>query len=253
MSAPANSNTPAGTPAGAASTARPSSRTKRQFATLSAEQQQRLIESGRKRVRNSTIRGSGCRGLKADNSTIHGDNNHVIGNFNVLIGVNNTAEGHNNTFSVPVEPEPPAPVEPPPPEARQERQRRNNRHSAPENPDEVLFELLLRSLNTALSQPPVTVAEPPPQRPPAQPEVDGCVSSALDLTGDALPAQNDEPKCDICMENQKDTLFKPCRHICCCRECARALARTQLETKRNTTFNCPKCRKPVTSLTLVYI
>lgn len=250
MSVPVNPNAPS------SATTRTSSRTKRQFATLSAEEQQRLIESGRKRVRNSTIRGSGCRGLKADNSTIYGDNNHVIGNFNILVGTNNTAEGYGNTFSVPEEPAPPVPVaEPPlPPEPREERPQRSRREEHPQDADEFLFELLVRSLIPSLSQPPAAaaaavVAQPPP----AQPEVDGCVSSALDLTGDALVAQNDEPKCDICMENQKDTLFKPCRHICCCRECARSLARTQLETKRNTTFNCPKCRKPVTSLSLVYI
>ena len=45
--------------------------------------------------------------------------------------------------------------------------------------------------------------------------------------------ESDEIKCVICLNNRKCYLFQPCKHICCCDECA-----IKLE-------DCPICRKKI--------
>jgi hypothetical protein len=47
-------------------------------------------------------------------------------------------------------------------------------------------------------------------------------------------------ECLICMEEQKDTFFLPCRHLCVCHECAESL--------RYRASNCPICRQPFKAL-----
>lgn len=47
-------------------------------------------------------------------------------------------------------------------------------------------------------------------------------------------------ECVICMSEERDTTVLPCRHLCMCDECARAL--------RNQTNKCPICRNPIEAL-----
>ena len=51
---------------------------------------------------------------------------------------------------------------------------------------------------------------------------------------------DEENECVICMTNKRDTCVLPCRHVCCCAECANTL---RLQSDK-----CPVCRKPMTEL-----
>lgn len=239
-------------------TADATARPKRRFEAMTADEQSEMLASGRKRVHNSTLGVSGFRRLRASNCTIRGDGNHVIGNFNILIGKNNTAEGDGNRFVVPVDPPPP-----PPPPVQSVRTPVQRRRAEPARSPAIpfgggFFELIMRAVRAdedallGVS----TAQRPPPTKQAASstaPAADTDIASALDLPGEAVAGDSDETRCIVCLENQKDTLFKPCRHICCCRGCARQLTRVHLEQENNTAFSCPKCREPVTALTIVYI
>lgn len=50
----------------------------------------------------------------------------------------------------------------------------------------------------------------------------------------------DGRECVICMSEERNTTVLPCRHLCMCDECARAL--------RNQTNKCPICRNPIEAL-----
>jgi hypothetical protein len=52
--------------------------------------------------------------------------------------------------------------------------------------------------------------------------------------------EDDEIMCVVCLSEPKDTTVLPCRHMCMCSECARAL--------RFQSNKCPICRNPVESL-----
>jgi len=55
----------------------------------------------------------------------------------------------------------------------------------------------------------------------------------------------DEIMCVVCLSEPKDTTVLPCRHMCMCSECARAL--------RHQSNRCPICRNPVESLLEILI
>jgi hypothetical protein len=226
---------------------------------MSSDEQEALLASGRKRVHNSTLSVSGFRRLRASNCTIRGDGNHVIGNFNILIGKRNTAEGDGNRFVVPVDPPPPPPVPAEPVRTLVQRRRAVASPSSDIAFGAGFFELIMRAvradedalLGVSTSQRP---APPTKQSAISAVATDATdIASALDLPGEPVAGDSEETRCVVCLENQKDTLFKPCRHICCCRSCARQLTRVHLEQHKNTAFSCPKCRAPVTALTIVYI
>jgi hypothetical protein len=44
-------------------------------------------------------------------------------------------------------------------------------------------------------------------------------------------------RCIVCMEEDKDQLFLPCKHVLCCGGCAKKLM--------DTTRLCPTCRAPI--------
>ena len=52
---------------------------------------------------------------------------------------------------------------------------------------------------------------------------------------------NDEMKCVICLENNKCYVFMPCKHACCCEECAKNLKQ------------CPICRKNIESSFKIFL
>uniref|UniRef100_A0A7S0YE84 RING-type domain-containing protein n=1 Tax=Polytomella parva TaxID=51329 RepID=A0A7S0YE84_9CHLO len=54
---------------------------------------------------------------------------------------------------------------------------------------------------------------------------------------DELPSGTE---CVICLSEARDTTVLPCRHMCMCSDCAKAL--------RNQTNKCPMCRNPIESL-----
>ena len=58
--------------------------------------------------------------------------------------------------------------------------------------------------------------------------------------GDLSKSDEESKECVICMTNERNTCVLPCRHICCCAECANTL---RLQTDR-----CPVCREPITEL-----
>jgi len=60
-----------------------------------------------------------------------------------------------------------------------------------------------------------------------------------------LAHQEDDKKCCICLVTDKDALFLPCRHICCCYECG--------QEQKNSTALCPLCRNRVTDIMKVFI
>ena len=62
----------------------------------------------------------------------------------------------------------------------------------------------------------------------------------LTHSGDLSKSDEESKECVICMTNERNTCVLPCRHICCCAECANTL---RLQTDR-----CPVCREPITEL-----
>ena len=57
---------------------------------------------------------------------------------------------------------------------------------------------------------------------------------------DDMTKEDAEKECVICMSNPRNTCVLPCRHVCCCAECANTL--------RLSTDRCPVCRKPMTDM-----
>ncbi|EAL48873.2 zinc finger domain containing protein [Entamoeba histolytica HM-1:IMSS-B] len=46
--------------------------------------------------------------------------------------------------------------------------------------------------------------------------------------------------CKVCLDNEKNTVFIPCGHICCCYECSKKLSK------------CPICRAQITTIVKTY-
>lgn len=83
------------------------------------------------------------------------------------------------------------------------------------------------------------------------PPVAAVKKSVLDLQGDARQAEDNEPSCCVCMDNVSDILFHPCRHLCCCIDCARSMV--LIDYDRGDNIKCPKCRKMVSGAERVYL
>ncbi|KAF5752305.1 RING/U-box superfamily protein isoform 1 [Tripterygium wilfordii] len=66
-------------------------------------------------------------------------------------------------------------------------------------------------------------------------EIYGIASSAAEEFN-----ESDGKECVICMTDPKDTAVLPCRHMCMCSECAKAL---RLQSNK-----CPICRQPIEEL-----
>lgn len=52
--------------------------------------------------------------------------------------------------------------------------------------------------------------------------------------------------CVVCHENIANIVFSPCNHLCACPLCVKLLANDP------SSFNCPSCRRPIESVTVVY-
>eukprot|EP00899_Mesostigma_viride_P002660 jgi/Mesvir1/12395/Mv00568-RA.1 len=65
--------------------------------------------------------------------------------------------------------------------------------------------------------------------------IDSSPATGVPASGDAADSNKD---CVICLSEPRDTTVLPCRHMCMCHECARALRDNR----------CPICRAPVQSL-----
>ena len=57
-----------------------------------------------------------------------------------------------------------------------------------------------------------------------------------------IPENDTQLRCVICMTRQRNILFTPCRHICCCSECA-----------HNNIHACPICRQVISEQIAVYL
>ena len=62
-------------------------------------------------------------------------------------------------------------------------------------------------------------------------EQEGAALSDITSLRRELEQLEDKMKCKICLDAEVDQLFLPCRHIICCGDCARKVAR------------CPVCRE----------
>ena len=76
--------------------------------------------------------------------------------------------------------------------------------------------------------------------------------SLFDLTGNAEKTEVGEQQCCVCIENKKDVLLKPCKHVCVCVECARALEADNLD-KSAARPQCPQCRAPIEHAERVFL
>jgi hypothetical protein len=70
------------------------------------------------------------------------------------------------------------------------------------------------------------------------------LNSLLELEGNAEKTENEASQCAICMENKKTIVFHPCRHLCCCVECARTLFTSPV---------CPLCKAKIETAQAVFI
>jgi hypothetical protein len=68
--------------------------------------------------------------------------------------------------------------------------------------------------------------------------------SLLALEGHAEKSDVESVQCSVCLENKKNVLFQPCRHICLCVDCARSLHEKP---------ECPMCRARITGAEVVFI
>ena len=57
-----------------------------------------------------------------------------------------------------------------------------------------------------------------------------------------IPENDTQLRCVICMTRQRNILFTPCRHMCCCSECA-----------HNNIHACPICRQVISEQIAVYL
>lgn len=83
-----------------------------------------------------------------------------------------------------------------------------------------------------------------PVRSPAAKPVIEATFSLLTLEGNSEKSEAEGMQCAMCLEHKKNVLLKPCRHICLCVECARALHEKP---------QCPVCRGAITGAELVFI
>lgn len=65
----------------------------------------------------------------------------------------------------------------------------------------------------------------------------------LQLEGNSVTTDVEENLCVVCHDHKKTILFEPCRHLCCCIECARKLVDHP---------NCPVCRTSIQSVKAIY-
>ena len=68
----------------------------------------------------------------------------------------------------------------------------------------------------------------------------GYFISDMDGLDEMTNGSEEEKECVVCMTNKRDTCVLPCRHVCCCADCANTL---RLQSDK-----CPVCRKPMTEL-----
>jgi len=209
---------------------------------MSPSERTRAIASGRIRLKSGELRISGATRLRVSNCTVIGDNNFVEGDNNVVIGRNNQCAGDGNSLrarlngseslsarivsqithyfgrgdQAPAEPAPRLPARPggpTPPQAR----------TTTEYDEEVREKIM-----------PV-------------PGTDARTSvwkkSALDLPGEPVDAgDNPDRECVVCRTNARDTIFEPCHHMVCCRQCARDMAQRLRDGEIE--IDCPlKCGK----------
>ena len=62
----------------------------------------------------------------------------------------------------------------------------------------------------------------------------------------AIVFEEDKSKyeCVICLNNPKDTVMMPCKHMCCCSSCYRK--------NKSKLSNCPICRKAIKTILTVF-
>ena len=53
---------------------------------------------------------------------------------------------------------------------------------------------------------------------------------------------DDDMDCIVCMSLDKDVVFAPCGHYCCCGDCAKIIHSSSGKSK------CPMCRTPITNV-----
>jgi hypothetical protein len=215
-------------------------RVKRQLMQQPIDRRRSMIESGKIRFSSRVVRGSNLKRIRANNCTVIGDNNHVEGDSNRIVGRNNTARGVQNTFESGRSSE-----------VESDRQQTSSSAVAPTTS-------VVRTLADQITG---VFARQEAPRPP--PTTDAALTSimpatgtdarskhwkccVLDLEGSAQPASSEELRCCICLENRFDTLFEPCHHLSCCRDCAKKLF------SPDKPLLCPICKHKVLWSSIVF-
>ena len=57
------------------------------------------------------------------------------------------------------------------------------------------------------------------------------------------PVNDTHLRCVICLTNQRNILFNPCRHVCCCSDCGLS---SSIQT-------CPMCRQSLEERVVIYL
>ncbi len=71
------------------------------------------------------------------------------------------------------------------------------------------------------------------------------VEAVFGLKNSKFGDTKEKETCIICMDNDRDTLIEPCKHMCLCAECAQAL-------KENTNL-CPMCRNKIINFSQIIV
>ena len=197
---------------------------------LSGAERKARIEDGRIRFRHRNVH-AGKRYVRmfCDHCTVDGDDMYIVGDHNTLYGKNNRFNGIGNT-ALPTRPPPPPPPSPrvpdPPPPLRA---------AAPPS----LGTMLAQNVDRLIAFAEASMMAPAKEEPMARPHL-------LELDGEPKASVLEELQCVICTEKRPDVVFDPCKHLCCCRTCARQLY------KLDKASLCPLCRKEIKHSSIVF-
>ena len=83
------------------------------------------------------------------------------------------------------------------------------------------------------------------QQPPQSAQAPPQAAQAAQAPQQAPPAEEEEEKCMVCLENSANTIVFPCGHNVACKTCSDQLEKTPNENK------CIKCRQTITEVCLI--
>lgn len=209
-----------------------------------------------------------------DRCNIIGDNLNIVGDGNILYGEKNRANGLRNVKRTradwdavvaaraaaaaqpPPPPPPPEPVAvqatappPPPPPVQAQSAPVRSLMSVGTSLGTFFVSFTMPGRNAQTPAPPPKPIDAPAEVIPSagvDPNSSDWKRCLLDLPGEPQTTTVEELKCIVCCDFRFDTIFIPCKHIICCRACARKLYNPEKPTL------CPQCRTPIESSSIVF-